>query len=112
MIQSISDIITNSSSEVFIIDSNKHRLVAKLIEEICEVFGYDMNKIMEFESVTKDGKIDGWDIKYKKGNLLIHSSDENSIPSIIMTLIEELKWDWSPRVKEMNIKNVRREHLG
>jgi len=112
MIQSISDIITNSSSEVFIIDSNKHQLIAKLIKEICEVFGYDMNKIMEFESATKDGKINGWDIKYKKGNLLIHSSDENSIPNIIMTLIEELKWDWSPRVQEMNIKDVRRKHLG
>ena len=55
MIQSISDIITNSSSKVFIIDSNKHQLVAKLIKEICEVFGYDMNKIMEFESVIKHG---------------------------------------------------------
>lgn len=110
MIQSISDIITNSSSEVFIIDSNRHQLVSQFLKEICEVFGYDINRIMEFESATKDGKI--WDIKYKKGNLLIHSSNENSIPSIIMTLIEELAWDYSEKVKEMNIKSVRREHLG
>lgn len=112
MIQSISDIITNSSSEVFIIDSNKHQLISQFLKEICELFGYDINRIMEFESATKDGKIEGWDIKYKKGNLLIHSSDENSIPSIIMTLIEELEWDYSERVKAMNIKEVRRKHLG
>ena len=110
MIQSISDIITNSSSEVFIIDSNRHQLVSQFLKEICEIFGYDINRIMEFESATKDGKI--WDIKYKKGNLLINSSYENSIPSIIMTLIEELAWDYSEKVKEMNIKSVRREHLG
>ena len=112
MIQSISDIITNSSSEVFIIDSNKHQLISQFLEEICELFGYDINEIMEFESVTKDGKIEGWDIKYKKGNLLIHSSGENSIPSIIMTLIEELEWDYSEKVKAMNIKEIRRKHLG
>ena len=112
MIQSISDIITNSSSEVFIIDSNKHQLISQFLKEICELFGYDVNEIMEFESVTKDGKIEGWDIKYKKGNLLIHSSGENSIPSIIMTLIEELEWDYSEKVKAMNIKEVRRKHLG
>lgn len=112
MIQSISDIITNSSSEVFIIDSNKHQLISQFLKEICELFGYDVNEIMEFESVTKDGKIEGWDIKYKKGNLLIHSSGENSIPSIIMTLIEELEWDYSEKVKAMNIKEIRRKHLG
>ena len=42
-IQSISDIITNSSSEVFVITTDKHAEVAKFIKDICKVVGVDMD---------------------------------------------------------------------
>lgn len=112
MIQSFSDIITNSSSEVFIISTDKHAEVAQFLKDVCELFGYNMGEIMEFESATKDGKIDGWNVKYKKGNLIISSASDNSIPYIITDIIENLSWDWSPVISKLNIRDVHREHLG
>ena len=110
-IQSISDIITNSSTEVFVISTNKHAEVAKFIKDICDVFGVDMNEIMEFESITADQK--GWDnLKYKKGDLVIESADDNSIPLPIMDMIETLRWANTPNVKNLNIRNIIRRHLG
>ena len=46
-IQSISDIITNSSSEVFVIETDKHSQVADFIKSVCDLFGIDMDEIME-----------------------------------------------------------------
>ena len=113
MIQSISDIITNSSSEVFVVSTDKHAEVAEFIKNICDIFGVNMNEIMEFDSATENGYIKGWDIKYKKGDLIIESTDDNTIPGIIMNIIEELSWsNHLPNLKPLNIKNVNRYHLG
>ena len=111
MIQSISDIITNSSSEVFVISTNKHAEVASFIKDICDIFGVDMDDIMEFESATKDGRV-GYDLKPKKGDLIIYSTGDNTIPWAIIHLIEELDWCHTPKVETLNIKNVIRQHLG
>lgn len=111
-IQSISDIITNSSSEVFIIDTKQHTRISDFIKDICDVCGWNMDSIMEFESVTTDGHIDGWDAKYKKGNLLIWSSGENSIPYPLMELIESLAWTHFPTLSDVQINHVNRIHLG
>lgn len=112
-IQSISDIITNSSSEVFVISTDKHAEVAEFIRSICDIFGVDMDEIMTFDSATENGRIRGWDIKYKKGDLIIESTGDNSIPGIIMTIIEELNWNYYlPNIEPLNIKNVTRKHLG
>ena len=46
MIQSISDIITNSSSEVFIIDTHEHEKIKEFLADVCEVFGWDVNDLM------------------------------------------------------------------
>lgn len=111
-IQSISDIITNSSSEVFVIETNKHAEVAKFIEDVCNIFGVNMHSIMEFDSATKNCRV-GYDLKCKKGDLVIHSIDDNSIPSVIMNIIEELDWNSHlPEIKKLNIKHVDRQHLG
>ena len=101
-IQSISDIITNSSSEVFIIDTKHHDLVSEFIQEICEVFGFDMHNMMDFDSVTENGHIDGYrNSSYKKGNLLIWSQGDNSIPAVIMDMIYDLPWTPSERIQNM-----------
>lgn len=111
-IQSISDIITNSSSEVFIIDVDNHDKIIEFISDVCNVFGWDVNDLMTFESPAQDGKISGWDIKYKADSLLIWSQGENSIPWSIMTLIEELPWTHAPALSPINVKSVDRHHLG
>ena len=112
-IQSFSDIITNSSSEVFIISTDKHAEVAEFLKNVCDLFGLDMDEIMEFESATRNGRDEYSDTKYKKGDLIIRSIDDNSIPGIIMDIISNLDWyDYLPKIKELNIKNVTREHLG
>ena len=53
-IQSISDIITNSSSEVFIIDTKQHDKIAEFLKDLCEVCGVDFYDTMEIESITRD----------------------------------------------------------
>lgn len=112
-IQSISDIITNSSSEVFVITTDKHAEVAKFIKDVCEVFGVDMDEIMEFESSTTNHKDSYTGVKVAKGDLVIYSAEENSIPAIIMDMIESLDWaNYLPNVKPLNIKRVHREHIG
>ena len=111
-IQSISDIITNSSSEVFVITTDKHAEVAEFIKNICDVFGVNMDEIMEFDSATENGKV-GYNLKHKKGDLIIYSTNDNSIPDVIMNIIEDLDWNsYLPNVKSLNIKNVTRQHLG
>ena len=111
-IQSISDIITNSSSEVFVITTDKHAEVAEFIKNICDVFGVDMDEIMEFDSATENGRV-GYNLKHKKGDLIIYSTEDNSIPEVIMNIIEDLDWNSGlPNVKPLNIKNVTRQHLG
>lgn len=112
MIQSFSDIITNSSSEVFVIESKDHEKIKTFLADVCEVFGWDVNDLMTFESVEEDGEVEGWDSTYKAGNLLIWSTDDNSIPSIIMEIISDMKWDYIPALKDVTISDVTREHLG
>lgn len=111
-IQSISDIITNSSSEVFIIDADNHDKLIEFISDICNVFGLDVNDLMTFESPAQDGNISGWNIEYKADSLLIWSQGENSIPWSIMAIIEELPWTQSPAISQINVKSVNRHHLG
>lgn len=112
-IQSISDIITNSSSEVFVITTDKHAEVAKFIKDICDVFGVDMDEILEFDSATTNHRDSYTGVKVSKGDLIVYSTGDNSIPAIIADMIESLDWaDYLPNVKPLNIKRVYREHLG
>ena len=110
-IQSISDIITNSSSEVFVIETDKHSQVADFIKSVCDLFGINMDEIMEFESITKNGRV-GYDLKCEKGDLVIYSTGDNSIPYPIMNLIEYLDWCATPAIDSLNIKRINRQHLG
>ena len=107
-IQSFSDIITNSSSEVFVISTDKHAEVAEFIKNVCDLFGVDM----EFDSATENGRV-GYNSKHKKGDLIIYSTGDNTIPGVIMQIIEDLDWySYLPNIEPLNIKNVTREHLG
>lgn len=111
-IQSFSDIITNSSSEVFVIESSDHEKIKTFLANVCEVFGWDVNDLMHFESVEEDGRVGDWGPKFTNGDLLIWSNGDNSIPGVIMEIIEYLRWDRIPALKDITISDVTREHLG
>lgn len=112
-IQSMSDIITNSSSEVFIVSTDNHEKVINFINDVCEVCGWNTEDLMCFESADQDGSLEGWsNIDYKKGDLLIHSADDNSIPYWIMDMIGDLPYLTAPALNGVEITNVERRHLG
>lgn len=52
-IQSMSDIITNSSSEVFIVSTDNHEKVINFINDVCEVCGWNTYDLMHFESADE-----------------------------------------------------------
>ena len=95
---SISDVITNSSSEVFIIHGKPefqeelNEEIPEVLGKLCELFGENVNDIMEF-SVSDETYIDeGWYYYVHKGDLLIHSTDDNSIPGWLMDTISDLNY--------------------
>lgn len=113
MIQSISDIITNSSSEVFIIDSDNNEKIMSFLQDICEHFGYDISGIMSMRIADEDDCVAWFDEvhRYKKGDLIIDSTYDNSIPYIIYQLLDNLSWNKPPIIGDINI-DVTRIHLG
>lgn len=112
-IQSMSDIITNSSSEVFIVETDNHEKVINFINDVCEIFGLNTDDLMYFESADHDGNVDGWrNTDYKEGNLLIWSAGDNAIPYYIMEIISELPYLHAPALEGVEITDVQRRHLG
>lgn len=112
-IQSISDIITNSSSEVFIINTDDHEKVINFINDVCEVCGWNTHDLMYFESADQNGSIEDWtNTDYKKGNLLIYSASDNTIPYCIMEIIEDLPYLNAPALNGAKVTEVIRRHLG
>ena len=114
MIQSVSDIITNSSSEVFIIDSDNNEKIMSFLQDVCEHLGYDISKIMSMYIADYDGGVAWFDEehRYKKGDLVINSTYDNSIPHIIWYLLDNLSWCKPPVIEDINIEDVTRIHLG
>lgn len=120
-IQNISDVITNSSSEIFICKSDNAEQTIELLEEVLEsvyenykkaqdhagsntygYYGETLSDILTI-SVAEDDYTDEWyGYKINKGDVLIESVTDNSIPGIIMDFIE-LFFKWN---------NVKRVHLG
>lgn len=96
------DIITNSSSEVFIARNlkSKNQEIIELIQNVAKAANLDLDEILEFEIASEDERIDSR-IKCRKGDLLIWSADDNSIPYWLMEFISSLDYD-----------NISRYHLG
>lgn len=110
MIQSISDIITNSSSEVFIIKSQKERNqeIMELIMGFYKLIGRNIDNDLEMFVASEKFHDKDWGYKYKKGDIVIYSNDDNSIPYAVMVFIEEL-----PSLLDyLHYGDVTRCHLG
>lgn len=95
---SISDVITNSSSEVFVIHSKPefqeeiNKEIPELLKNVCEVIDLNIDKMMEFNVSDKTYIDEGWYYYVNKGDLLIYSTEDNSIPSWLMDLIDSLPY--------------------
>lgn len=120
-IQNISDVITNSSSEIFICKSNTPEDTAELIRDVLTsvyenlkrardnagrntyaYYGETLDDLMDIYVAQKDYTDSGWGYSYKEGDIIIESTEDNSIPSILMDFIYEFfSWD-----------NIERHHLG
>lgn len=95
-ILSISDVITNSSSEVFIIHGKPefqdelNEEIPEIINNLCEAVGLDIDEILYFDICDKSGIDDNWYYSFEKNDLMIHSVSDNTIPQWLMYFIEEL----------------------
>lgn len=97
-IQSFSDLITNSSSEVFIIRGKNKQKVSDFLHELYELLDRDIDEDMYFVSASRNGYDKYIQHSVKRGDLIIENARENSIPDAISALIEHigsLIWDVS-----------------
>ena len=120
-IQNISDVITNSSSEIFICQTDNPEEVAETIKEVLtdvyenfrkaracagkntlSLYEETLDEILEISVADQDGGDSDWGYTYKKGDIIIEGLYDNSIPSILMDFIYEF-FDWN---------KVERHHLG
>ena len=120
-IQNISDVITNSSSEIFICQTDNPEDVAETIKEVlttvydslkkarsCSgkntmaLYEEDLDDILSISVADNDYTDSGWGYSYKKGDIIIESEYDNSIPPILMDFIYEF-FAWN---------KVERHHLG
>lgn len=95
-ILSISDVITNSSSEVFIIHGKPefqdelNEEIPELLKTLCDSIGLDINNMMYF-NISNSSYIDeDWDYPVENNDLIIHSQSDNTIPLWLMEFIEYL----------------------
>lgn len=110
-IQSFSDIITNSSSELFIIKNPKEKgeEITEFLQGVYELLGRDMDDDLYIEPVGAEeiSEVADYGYKTKKGDLLIWSTSDNTIPYAIMKLIENLG-----SLFDIPYDSVERHHLG
>lgn len=143
---SVSNVITNSSSEVFIIHAKPefqkeiNEEIPEFLKQLCNLFEEDIEDMMEFEISDKTYIDDGWYYYVHKGDLLIHSTSDNTIPGWLMDIISDLNytkkfkdkfsgyyakdlgeidlpyydWNHEPALKHKmtEIQSIQRHHLG
>lgn len=120
-IQNISDVITNSSSEIFICQTDKPEETLELMREVLSsvyenlkkardnggkntysYYGETIDDLMSIYIAEYDGGDSDWGYTYKKGNIIIESTDDNSIPTILMDFIYEF----------FPYNQIKHQHLG
>lgn len=117
-IQNISDIITNSSSEIFICKSDNAEQTVELLKEVLtniyenykkardhagnntySYYGESLSDILTISIADRDENDNYFNYQIKKGDVIIESTDDNSIPIIIMDFIHEFfAWDKINRI--------------
>lgn len=115
-VQSVSDLITNSSSEVFIcsVSGDPDSVCSSLqgfIDELMQLCGYDGYDYAgaEVYVADSDGKDKWYNYSWKEGDVIIESRGDNSIPFPIMEVLTDLQY--IPRFGN-EVTDVERHHLG
>lgn len=115
-IQSISDLITNSSSEVFIcsVSGDPNSVCSSLqefIDELMQLCGYDGYEYagVEVYVADSDGRDKWYDYSWKEGDVIVESRGENSIPPVVMDALTKV---WRIPRFEQEVTEVIRRHLG
>ena len=97
-ILSISDVITNSSSEVFVVHSKPefqdsiNEEVPELLKKICEAVEEDINEMLCCSVSPTTGIDKDWGYYYNEKDLIIESINDNSIPGWLMDFIQEIPY--------------------
>ena len=97
-ILSVSDVITNSSSEVFIVHSKPefqdsiNEEVPELLKKICEAVEEDIEEMLCCSVSPVTGVDKDWGYYYNEKDLIIESVDDNSIPGWLMDFIQEIPY--------------------
>lgn len=97
-ILSISDVITNSSSEVFVIHAKPefqdeiNEEIPEFLKELCSLFGEDIENIIECHISDSTYIDDGWYYYVNNNDLILRSTEENSIPYWLMDLIGDIPY--------------------
>ncbi len=97
-ILSVSDVITNSSSEVFIVHSKPefqdsiNEEVPELLKKICEAVEEDIDEMLCCSVSPTTGIDEDWDYYYSEKDLIIESINDNSIPGWLMDFIQEIPY--------------------
>lgn len=97
-ILSISDVITNSSSEVFILHAKPefqeeiNEEIPEFLKEVCNLFEEDIEDML-YTEISDETYIDEeWYYYVHKNDLIIHSNSDNTIPQWLMEIIDNLPW--------------------
>ena len=97
-ILSVSDVITNSSSEVFIVHGKPefqdsiNEEVPELLKKICEAVEEDIEEILCCSVSPVTGIDTDWGYYYNEKDLIIESVNDNSIPGWLMDFIQEIPY--------------------
>ena len=112
-IQSMSDIITNSSSEVFVIQGGSLTdAIVRIVKDVTELWCNTANNewlkevsdILDVEVANDFYDDSDWGYHYNKGDIVIYSTEDNSIPYDLMEALEDI-------LNALGVKWQRR-HLG
>lgn len=96
---SIIDVITNSSTELFVIDTDKSvETIKEILQEAINLHNKTLGTLYTFNEVFEEPKfnkgkvvIDGWEDYYQSKHsdaVIIKSADDNSIPYWMFEFIE------------------------
>lgn len=96
-IQSVSDVITNSSSEIFVIKCNNNDVlneIKQIVDDIVDAAHLPKYETLESYFADFDYENYYWNYSYNKGDLIIESCGDNSIPGWLMNFIESCQWKY------------------
>lgn len=96
-ILSFSDVITNSSSEVFVLhprpEIDRDRFldeITELLNTLCELTGEDPDDMYTIYSSEISYIDEDWHYNVEVGDVVIESTDDNSIPNWLMEFIDDI----------------------